>query len=103
MCAKLRRNRRRSLVAGGRKNGTVDRHQLTMPRIVQVNKSAGGAHLRIFHDLFQFWQRSPFDISLLEEYPPFGKISRFELRLENREQRSSIRCSSRGSLKQGAG
>src|SRR2546426_6859412 len=103
MCAKLRRSRWRSLFAGRCKNGTVDGRQLAITRIVHVNKSACCAHLRIFQDLLQFWQRSPFDVSLLEEYPPFGEISRFELRLENREQRSSIHCSGLVGRKQWVG
>ena len=49
------------------------------------------------------WQRSPFDVSLLEEDPPFGELARFELRLENREQRRRIRGSGRGGRKQGVG
>src|SRR6266540_3499117 len=103
MCAKLRRSRRRSLFARCAKNGTVDGRQLAIPRIVQVNKSTCCAHLRIVHDLLQLWQRSPFDVSLLEEDPPFGELTRFELGLKNREQRSPILCSGRGGRKQGVG
>src|SRR5436305_7420601 len=103
MGAKLRRSRRRSLVVRCGKNGTIDGRQLAIPRIVQVNKSTCGAHLWIVHDLLQFWQRSPFDVSLLEEDPPFGELARFELRLENREQRRRIRGSGRGGRKQGVG
>src|SRR5882672_1028883 len=101
MRAKLRRSRRRLLFTGCGKNGTVDSRQFAVTRIVQVNKSACGAHLRIFYDLFQFWQWSPFDVSLLEEDPPFGEIARFELRLENGEQRRRILCSGLGGRKQG--
>jgi len=34
-----------------------------------------GTHLSILYDLFEFWQRRPFDVCLLEEHPPFIEIA----------------------------